>query len=146
MGSMLNRVRTILQIFAALGLLLIVLLSTRIPPISPNEVTARSLNLNKARDFTCMDAVIPKSSDVLFAADPGTPNLLAQYYRSQSFLSPRLVILPRPSDLEEEMARYDWIIETNVEVEPFPQLNHRFQLAMIKDCNDFYVLHKTSQP
>ena len=86
MGHMLAHIRPTLRIVAALGMLLIVILSIHFPPISPGEVLARRLNLNKARDFTCMDAAIPRESDVLFAADPSTPNLLAQYYRSQSFL------------------------------------------------------------
>ncbi len=134
------------RILAATGLLLVVLFSIRIPPISPAQVTARSLNLNKASDFICMDEVIPGKQDVLFAADPNTPNLLAQYYRSQFFLSPRLVVMPEPDELENTMAHYDWIIETNLEAEPFPELNQRFRLALIKDCDDFYVLNKTSQP
>lgn len=146
MGHMLAHIRPTLRIVAALGMLLIVILSIHFPPISPGEVLARRLNLNKARDFTCMDAAIPRESDVLFAADPSTPNLLAQYYRSQSFLSPRLIIMPDPSTLEDDMARYDWIIETSLTAEPFPQLNQHFQLAVIKDCDDFYVLHKAPQP
>lgn len=143
---MLDHVRPVLRIIAALGLLLVILLSTRIPPISPDEVTARSLNLNMARDFNCMGTVIPADTDVLFAAASGTPRLPAQYYRSQFFLTPRLVVLSNPEDLEEEMSHFDWVIETNLEAEPFPQLNRRFHLTVIKDCDYFYVLHKTSQP
>ena len=146
MGCMPTSIRPFLRILATIGLLLIILLSTHIPPISPDEVITRSLNLNMARDFNCMESVIPADTDVLFAAAPGTPRLPAQYYRSQFFLAPRLVVLPNPEDLEDEISRFDWIIETNLKAEPFPQLNERFHLTVIKDCDYFYVLHKTSQP
>lgn len=139
-------IRQILRIIALFALLLIILLSMHLPPFRPGNVAARSLNLNMERDFTCMQAVIPQGTDVLFAADPNTPQLPAQYYRSQFFLSPRLVIMPDPAALEDEMAHYDWVIEPNIEAEPFTQLNQRFQLSVIKDCDYFYVLHKTSQP
>ena len=146
MGCMPISIRPILRILAAIGLLLVILLSIRIPPFSPTEISARSLNLNMARDFTCMETVIPPNSDVLFATDPSTPRLPAQYYRSQFFLAPRLVIIPDPADLEDEIAHYDWIIETNPDSEPFQELNQRFRLSVIKDCDYFYVLNKTSQP
>jgi len=143
---MLNQVRSLLRIIAALSLLLVILLSIRIPPFSPSEISSHSLNLNMARDFTCMETVIPSNSDVLFAADPNTPRMPAQYYRSQFFLAPRLVIMSDPADLEDQIDYYDWIIETNPEAEPFQQLNHDFQLAVIRDCDFFFVLHKTPQP
>lgn len=136
-----------LRKIAALGLLVVVLASIEFPSFSPNQILGRSLNLNRARTFNCLDAAIPAHADALFVVNPTNPpdyNVLATYYRTQYFLAPRLVALADTSNLETEMAQYDWLIETSTKGEPLEGLNARFQLSIVKDCDDFYVLEKNA--
>jgi hypothetical protein len=139
----------ILRKIAALGLLLVVLASIDFQAFKPGQILGRSLNLNRGRTFDCLDAAIPAAADTLFVINPTHPpayNTLATYYRAQFFLAPRLVALADSSNLEAEMAQYDWLIETSTQGQPLEGLNARLQLATVKDCQDFYVLEKKAQP
>jgi hypothetical protein len=139
----------ILRKLAALGLLVVVLASIDFQAFKPSQILGRSLNLNRARTFDCLDAAIPAEAGALFIVNPTNPpayNTLATYYRSQYFLAPRLVALADPANLEAEMAQYDWLIETSTQGQPLEGLNARFQLSTVKDCEDFFVLAKKAQP
>jgi hypothetical protein len=139
----------ILRKLAALGLLVVVLASMDFPPFKIGQVLGRGLNLNRERTFDCLGAAIPAEADALFVVNPAHPpayNTLATYYRAQYFLAPRLVALADPSNLETEMAQYDWLIETSTQGQPLEELNARFQLSTVKDCEDFFVLEKKAQP
>jgi hypothetical protein len=138
-----------LRKIAVLGLLAVVLTSIDFPSFNPNQVLGRSLNLNRARTFNCLDAAIPAHADALFVVNPTNPpdyNVLATYYRTQYFLAPRLVALADTSNLETEMAQYDWLVETSTKGEPLESLNARLQFSKVKDCDDFYVLEKNAEP
>jgi hypothetical protein len=139
----------ILRKAAALGLLVVVLASIDFQAFKPDQILGRSLNLNRARTFDCLDAAIPAAASALFVVNPTHPpayNTLATYYRAQYFLAPRLVALADPSNLETEMSQYDWLIETSTQGQPLEGLNARFQLSTVKDCEDFLVLEKKAQP
>jgi hypothetical protein len=139
----------ILRKLATLALLVVVLASMDFPPFKLSQVLGRSLNLNRARTFDCLDAVIPGRANALFVVNPTHPpsyNTLATYYRAQFVLAPRLVALADAANLEAEMAPYDWLIETSTQGQPLEELNARFQLSVVKDCEDFFVLEKKPNP
>jgi hypothetical protein len=139
----------ILRKLAALGLLVVVLASIDFQALKPSQIFGRSLNLNRARTFDCLDAAIPGEAGALFVVNPTNPpayNTLATYYRAQYFLAPRLVALADAANLETEMAQYDWLIETSTRGQPLEELNARFQFSTVKDCEDFFVLAKKAQP
>ncbi len=139
----------ILRKLATLGLLVVILASIDFQAFKPDQILGRSLNLNRARTFDCLDAAIPADADALFVVNPTHPpayNTLATYYRAQYFLAPRLVALADSSNLETEMAQYDWLIETSTHGQPLEELNARFRLSTVQDCEDFFVLEKKAQP
>jgi hypothetical protein len=139
----------ILRKTAAFGLLVVVLASINFQSLKPGQILGRSLNLNRARAFDCLDVAIPAGSDALFVVNPTHPpsyNTLATFYRAQYFLAPRLVVLADTAKLEAEMAPYGWLIETSTQGQPLEGLNVKFQLSTVKDCGDFYVLTKKTQP
>ena len=139
----------ILRKIAAFGLLAVVLASINFQSFKPSQILERSLNLNRARAFDCLDAAIPAGANLLFVVNPTHPptyNALATFYRTQYFLAPRLVALANTARLEAEMAPYDWLIETSTQGQPLEGLNAKLQLSTVKDCGDFYVLAKKAQP
>jgi hypothetical protein len=138
----------ILRKIAAFGLLVVVLASINFQSFKPGQILGRSLNLNRARAFNCLDAAIPAGAAALFVVNPTHPpayNTLATFYRTQYFLAPRLVALADTAKLEAEMAPYDWLIETSTQGQPLEGLNAKLQLSTVKDCEDFYVLAKKAQ-
>jgi hypothetical protein len=76
---------------AVLGLLFIVLISIENPFSNISGIINREINLNKARDYDCLEEHIPTGEEVLFIGnpydDPTNSNNLALYYRSQYFLA-----------------------------------------------------------
>jgi hypothetical protein len=139
----------VLRRIAAFGLLVVVLASVNFQSFKPGQILGRSLNLNRARAFDCLDVAIPAGAAALFVVNPTHPpsyNTLAAFYRAQYFLAPRLVALADTAKLEAEMAPYGWLIETSTQGQPLEGINAKLQLSPVKDCGDFYVLAKKAQP
>ena len=141
---------SILRKLATFVLLLIVLISILKPPPSLREITSRKINLNKARNYNCINKIIPPDVDVLFVGnlseDQDESNTTALYYRAQFFLAPRLVHLAKTVELESQMDRFFWFLETTIDTEQIIQLNDRYHLALIKTCDDLHILQKTDNP
>ena len=135
---------------ATFVLLLIVLISIfRMPP-SLREISSRKINLNKARNYNCINEIIPTDVDVVFvgnvSADEGESNTTALYYRAQYFLAPRLVHLAQTADLESQMERYDWFLATTIDSEQMVLINNGDQLALVKTCDELTIIQKVSSP
>lgn len=141
---------SLLRKLATFVLLLIVLISILKPPPKLREITSRTINLNKARNYNCINEIIPQDVDVLFvgnlSGDQDGSNTTALYYRAQYFLAPRLVHLSETTELESQMERFFWFLETTIDTEQMIQLNDRYQLALLKSCDDLHVLKKTINP
>ena len=141
---------SLLRKLATFVLLLIVLISILKPPPKLREITSRTINLNKARNYNCVNEIIPQDVDVLFvgnlSGDQDGSNTTALYYRAQYFLAPRLVHFSETTELESQMERFFWFLETTIDTEQMIQLNDRYQLALLKSCDDLHVLQKTVNP
>lgn len=135
---------------ATFVLLLIVLISIFRMPSGLREISSRKINLNKARNYNCINDIIPADVDVVFvgnvSADEGQSNTTALYYRAQYFLAPRLVHLAQTADLESQMERFDWFLATTIDSEQMVLINNGDQLALVKTCDELTIIQKVSGP
>jgi hypothetical protein len=144
-NTWLNRKR-----IAVLGLFFIVLISIENPFSDLHEIFDQRINLNKARNYTCLEQGIPTSEDVLFIGnpfeDPTHASSLALYYRSQYFLAPRLVVL-LDSELDiSSPGSYRWFISTSLNQEQIGELREKYALTTVRDCGDLFLLQAQVQP
>jgi len=135
---------------AILGLLFIVLISINDPFPNISEIINREINLNKARDYNCLEELIPPGEDVLFIGnpfdDPSNLNSLAMYYRSQYFLAPRLVILMESLDRISSPSLQSWFVGVNLNEGQLEQLDQIYDLTPVNKCGNFNLLQKPNQP
>ena len=135
---------------AILGLLFIVLISLNDPFPNISEINNREINLNKARDYNCLEEHIPPGEDVLFIGnpfdDPTNSNNLALYYRSQYFLAPRLVVLMESQDRISSPSLHSWFISTTLNEDQLRELDETHDLTPVKKCGNFVLLQKPIQP
>ena len=134
------------RIIALFGLLFIVLISLEDPLPNIAEIINREINLNKARNYNCLEENIPLEEDVLFIGNPleALPFsiTLAWYYRSQFFLSPRLVVLMDDPEQISSPNLFRYFISNGLEAEQLAQIEDQFQLSPVKKCGDFMLLQK----
>jgi hypothetical protein len=137
------------RLVALFGLLFIVLVSLEDPLPNIAEIINREINLNKARNYNCLKENIPLEEDVLFIGNPlEAPPFsitLAWYYRSQFFLSPRLVVLMDDPDQISSLNLFRYFISNALEAEQLAQIEDQFQLLPVKNCGDFMLLQKQAQ-
>lgn len=131
---------------ALFGLLFIVLISVidRVPTVF--DVLTREINLNKARDYNCLEEKLPVGEDILFIGNPlDAPPFsinLAFYYRSQFFLAPRLVVLMENSDQISSSNRFSKFISNNLNDEQLREIEGKYGLTPVKKCGEFILLQR----
>ena len=135
---------------AILGLLFIVLISLSDPFPNISGIINREINLNKARDYNCLEEHIPNGDDVLFIGnhfgDSTNSNYLALYYRSQYFLAPRLVVLVESLDTISSSGFQNWFIGTSLNEDQLRELDQIYDLSPVKQCGVFILLQKPKKP
>jgi hypothetical protein len=135
---------------AVLGLLFIVLISLENPFSNISGIINLEINLNKARDYDCLEEHIPTGEEVLFIGnpydDPTNSNNLALYYRSQYFFTPRLVILMESQDEISSPGLYSLFVGTTLNEDQLRELDETHDLTPVKKCGNFTLLQKSSQP
>jgi hypothetical protein len=134
---------------ALFGLLFIVLISLIDEAPTVLDVLNREINLNKARDYNCLEEKIPIDEDVLFIGnpleDPPFSIALALYYRSQYFLAPRLVGMMENRDQISPSNRYSYFISNNLEDENLSRIEEKYQIIPVEECGSFILLKRLEQ-
>lgn len=135
---------------AILCLLFILLISLNDPVPNISDIISREINLNKARDYNCLEEQIPTGEEVLFIGnpfdDPTNSKYLALYYRSQYFLAPRLVVLMESQDRISSPSLHSWFIGTKLNEDQLRELVKTHDLTPVKKCGNFNLLQKPKQP
>jgi hypothetical protein len=126
-------------------LLLVILVSINNPLPDLAGLLNQELNLNKARDITCIEDQLPENEAVIFFANPFDPaanaNLTAAYYRAQFFLAPRILHLNN-LDLASLENESQWWIGFNLEAEQAELLEEQEQLDQIVACGQLTLFHR----
>lgn len=132
--------------FTLFGLLIIVLISLFDHFPDDFGFFDQNINLNKARDYNCLEEKLPVGEDILFIGNPlDAPPFsinLAFYYRSQFFLAPRLVVLMENSDQISSSNRFSKFISNNLNDEQLREIEGKYGLTPVKKCGEFILLQR----
>lgn len=131
---------------ALFGLLFIVLISLSDEAPTLLDVFTREINLNKARDYNCLEEKLPVDEDVLFIGNPLEQSpfsiALGLYYRSEYFLAPRLVVLMENRDQISPSNRYRYFISNNLEDENLSRIEKAYHITPVKECGSFILFKR----
>lgn len=138
------------KIIAVIALLAVILLSIKEPLPDFSKIINRQINLNKATSYNCIAEKIPMDARVYFfgnpSEDPIKSSTIALYYRSQFFLSPRLIHLTGSLKQIQDEDMGNWFIGTNLEAEQVKNLDEEFQLNLITNCGALNLFQHSSGP
>jgi hypothetical protein len=127
-----------------LGLLIVLLISIENPIPDIKAMLYEPVNLNSARDYYCMNEIIPHGTEALFIGDTaGNSNILAAYFRTQYHLLPRLIHLAESVQEVRNYPSLNWLISQDLSQDQLQTLTEDFHSARIANCGPFIILHRT---